>query len=200
MFKLICVTNRRLCTDNFLQRVELLVQSGADGMILREKDLNEIEYEALAKQVLGISSPYQVPCVLHNFPNSARRLGVKSIHLPLPILRTLSCKERADFTEIGTSCHSLKDAKEAQKLGCSYFTMGHIFPTDCKKGLPPRGLDRLEEICSAVPLPVYAIGGIKPENIDRVQAAGASGACIMSGLMRCSDPSSYIAAYKEKLS
>ena len=68
-------------------------------------------------------------------------------------------------------------------LGASYVTGGHIFATDCKKGVPPRGLDFLKAVCSSVNIPVYAIGGINGDNINSVLNAGASGACIMSGLM-----------------
>ena len=66
-------------------------------------------------------------------------------------------------------------------------TAGHIFATDCKAGLPPRGTDFLKEVCSAVQIPVYAIGGIRPEEkqIEKVLSCGAAGACIMSGMMEC---------------
>ena len=89
------------------------------------------------------------------------------------------------FSQIGTSVHSVEDALEAQKLGATYITAGHIYATDCKKGLPPRGLDFLRDVCRAVDIPVYAIGGIK---IDQAQFTdilncGAAGGCIMSGMM-----------------
>ncbi|MGN0713417.1 MAG: thiamine phosphate synthase [Anaerovoracaceae bacterium] len=50
-------------------------------------------------------------------------------------------------------------------------------------------------MCKAVAIPVYAIGGISPENIDAVRAAGAAGACVMSGLMRCEDPKNYLTSF-----
>ena len=53
---------------------------------------------------------------------------------------------KAYFEEIGVSCHSLEDALEAQQLGATYLTAGHIFETDCKKGLPGRGLDFLTSV------------------------------------------------------
>ena len=64
---------------------------------------------------------------------------------------------------------------------------GHIYATDCKKGLPPRGLEFLEEICRSVSLPVYAIGGIRLDRkqIEKTLAAGARGVCVMSGAMTC---------------
>ncbi len=46
-------------------------------------------------------------------------------------------------------------------MGASYLTAGHIYATDCKRGLPPRGLGFLKEVCREVSIPVYGIGGIK---------------------------------------
>ena len=88
---------------------------------------------------------------------------------------------------LGCSVHSVQEAREAETLGADYLIAGHIYATDCKKGLPPRGLDFLEEICRSVSLPVYAIGGIRPdqEQIEKTLAAGARGLCVMSGAMTC---------------
>lgn len=92
----------------------------------------------------------------------------------------------ADFHKIGTSVHSVEDAIEAQRLGATYVTAGHIFTTDCKKGLPPRGLDFLKNVCEAVTIPVYGIGGIKfdPYQWGDLKNQGACGGCIMSGMMQ----------------
>ena len=72
---------------------------------------------------------------------------------------------------------------EAQASGCTYITAGHVFETDCKKGLPGRGVDFLRNVCAAVDIPVYGIGGIDADNIALVRDAGARGACLMSSLM-----------------
>lgn len=74
---------------------------------------------------------------------------------------------------------------------------GPHFPTDCKKGLPPRGLELLREVCAAVSVPVFAIGGISAENIAAVKEAGAAGACVMSGFMRCADPAAYLREFRK---
>lgn len=187
MSDILCVTNRRLCREDFLARIEKIAASRPAGIILREKDLTEKEYEALAVEVLAICRKYHTPCILHSFAATAKKLGCRALHLPLPRLRGLPAKERENFTVLGASCHSVADAMEAEALGCTYITAGHIFDTDCKKGLPGRGLGFLKEICSSVSLPVYAIGGINAENLAQVKAAGAKGACIMSTAMMCDD-------------
>ncbi len=79
------------------------------------------------------------------------------------------------------------DAEEAQALGCTYITAGHIFQTDCKKGMPGRGAEFLQNVCNAVDIPVYAIGGIDSHNIALVRDTGADGACLMSSLMVTDD-------------
>ena len=55
----------------------------------------------------------------------------------------------------------------------------------CKKGLAPRGLGFLKDVCSTVNVPVYAIGGIKfdEKQWEELKQNGASGGCIMSGMM-----------------
>lgn len=64
------------------------------------------------------------------------------------------------------------------------WTLGHIFATQCKPGLPPRGLALLKEVCTHSPIPVYAIGGITLANLPQVLEAGAAGGCMMSGFMK----------------
>lgn len=188
MSEVLCVTNRTLCAGNFLERIAAIADQHPAGIILREKDLSEGEYEALARQVLEICKARSVQCILHTFAPAALRLGADAIHLPLPVLRRLTAAEKARFSVLGASCHSVEDALEAQQLGCTYITAGHVFATDCKQGLPPRGLDFLGQVCRAVDIPVYAIGGICPENIRAVLDVGARGGCVMSGLMTCQDP------------
>ena len=100
--------------------------------------------------------------------------------------------QKAQFKEIGASCHSVEDALEAVRLGSTYLTAGHIFDTDCKKGLPGRGLDFLRAVCENVSVPVYGIGGINCENLVDVRKAGAKGACVMSGAMQCEDVGFYL--------
>lgn len=192
MYEIMCVTNRHLCKKDFLWRVEEIAKSQSCSMILREKDLSEKEYKQLAKRVLSICQKYSASCILHTFVNTAMELNVDKIHVPMSVLRELSPERKSYFSVIGASCHSVEEAVEAEHLGCTYITAGHIFETDCKKGLLPRGLGFLKEVCESVTIPVFAIGGMDSENITSVYEVGAEGICIMSGLMSCENVKNYI--------
>lgn len=200
---IICMTNRHVAAEAagisdadgdegraaFLAQLRRVAERKPKAVILREKDLAEEEYRALAKDVLAICHAAQVSCILHTYADVAEELDADGLHLPLPVLREW-CRQHDDgsalrsrFRVLGASCHSVTDVREAASLGCSYVTVGHIYATACKKGLPPRGLVLLRDCAVASPVPVYAIGGITRGRMPEVLAAGAEGACVMSGLM-----------------
>jgi len=183
MSDIFCVTNRKLCQEDFLARIERIAACYPAGIILREKDMKPDSYKELAAAVMKVCEQYTIKCILHSFPDVAFSLHADAIHLPLHLLRELSPEQKSCFRVLGASCHSVEDALEAQTLGCTYITAGHVFETDCKKGLPGRGLEFLQNVCTAVDIPVYGIGGIDTHNIALVRDAGASGACLMSSLM-----------------
>ena len=200
MSDVICVTNRKLCPGSFMEKLKEILEAAPAAVILREKDLPEEEYEKLAAEALKLAGETQTLCILHTFRNVAEKLHSKAIHLPMPILRTLTEEEKACFSILGASCHSVEEAQEAEKLGCTYITAGHVFATDCKKGLPPRGTAFLSNVCKAVSIPVYAIGGIGPENFQMVKEAGAAGGCIMSSIMQCGQADRYLKEFEDEIS
>ena len=199
MFELVAVTNRRLCRGDYLEQLEKIAASGVSGLILREKDLSPADYKALAKQVLPNCSRYGVDCILHCFWEVASELGVNRIQLSLSDFEQIPAEFKPRFAKIGVSIHSLEQAQRAALLGATGLTAGHIFPTACKEGIAPRGLRFLEEVCRRIFLPVYAIGGITPENAASVRGTGAAGACVMSALMEAKEPSALIRQIRKKL-
>lgn len=131
-------------------------------------------------------------------PSVCTRLGVPRLHLSLGELE--ACPQLREQVELlGVSVHTPAEAVRAQALGANYVTAGHVFDTDCKKGLPGRGLAFLVSVCAAVTIPVYAIGGIGMDNLSAVAQTGAAGACLMSGLMTCPNPAEMVCALRERL-
>ncbi|MGN1090727.1 MAG: thiamine phosphate synthase [Huintestinicola sp.] len=185
MFKVICVTQRSLVKGDFCEQIEKICKAGADRVILREKDMSPAEYTELAKRVMEICSRYDVPFSVNTFTDIAKELGSENIHLSY---RDFAGGKGKGFACVGVSVHSAEEAAAAERGGASYLIAGHIFVTDCKKGIPPRGTQYLEEICRRVSVPVYGIGGINEDNAKEVSVTGADGVCIMSGLMKAEHP------------
>lgn len=186
---LIAVTDSASCPRPLpeqIERLAKLTELRPQAVILRAKALDKAAYRTLALQAQQSCEAAGIPLILHSDWQLARELGISMLHLPLALLRQISEYERAYFTWLSTSVHSVGEAQEAQALGATVLIAGHIYTTQCKAGLAPRGLGFLQNVCSAVNLPVYAIGGISFDASQHaeLQANGARGACVMSAYMR----------------
>ncbi|WP_303871501.1 thiamine phosphate synthase [Acetobacterium wieringae] len=184
---LICITNQKLCQDDFLSRIEEIAKGQPHAIMLREKDLSEPDYRELAINVKEICDRYRVRLIINHNLEIAEELKVEAVQVSIHDIRR-ECEAIRNFKQVGVSVHSVEQAREAEVWGADYLIAGHIFPTDCKKGLPARGLIFLKEVCNAVAIPVFAIGGISEVNYKITLMAGAKGVCIMSEAMTTDHP------------
>lgn len=195
---LISVSQKSISNGDFFERVEEIAKAQPDFFILREKDIKIDDYNILAKKCFEICKKYNTKLSVNTNIKSAIEIGIKNIHLPF----SLFCEkinELKYFENIGVSVHSKDEAIKAEKLKASYIIAGHIYNTDCKKGLEGRGLKYLEEICNSVSIPVYGIGGINIEKIPEVMKTGAYGVAVMSEFMKCENPYERVIEYKDIL-
>lgn len=181
---IICVTNRKLAVRPFLEQIKYVCEKKPKAIVLREKDMEYEAYLKLAENVKKICDSYEVKFIPHFFFEVCDALGVSDIHLPL--WKQEDIKEKLLKKNIGVSVHSADEAVRAKELGASYLFAGHIFETDCKKDIRPRGVLFLEEVCKAVDIPVYAIGGMYADKklLKEMKDKGAAGMAIMSDFMR----------------
>ena len=199
--KLNIISNRKLCENENLekqiekifsayQRKIILENFEIVALTLREKDLYKNEYLKLVEKIYPICQKYRIDLILHQ--NYDLRLdnkyNIKGLHLSYNTFKSLNKNIREElikkYKKIGVSIHSLDEAKEVENLGANYVVAGHIFKTDCKKDLEPRGLEFIQELSSALIIPIFVIGGINQENSHLVINNGAFGVCMMSSLMK----------------
>ena len=199
--KLNIISNRKLCeNENLEKQIEkifsdykrkiILENFEIVALTLREKDLNKNEYLKLIEKVYPICQKYKINLILHqNYDlNLDDKYKIDGIHLSYDIFKSLNQNIKAElikkYKRIGVSIHSLEEAKDVESLGASYVVAGHIFKTDCKKGLEPRGLKFVEDLSSILTIPIFAIGGIDEKNSLSVIDSGAFGICMMSSMMK----------------
>lgn len=181
-----------------MKQIEKIAAAKPFGIVLREKDLPVKEYSELARQARDICRSADTSLIVHSHPAVARELGIPALHMPLDALGKMSSEERKEFEVLGASCHSVEDVLRAKAYGCDYVTAGHVYATDCKPGLPPRGADFLAEVCGpAAPMPVFALGGLTPARAPEVRRAGAAGFAMMSSAMDAENPEELFRKYSE---
>ena len=199
--KLNIISNRKLCENENLERQIkkiflayekkiILKNFEIVSLTLREKDLDKNEYLNLVEKIYPICKKHKINLILHqNYDlNLDDRYMIKGLHLSYEIFKSLNKNIREGlikkYKRIGVSIHSLEEAREVENLGASYIVAGHIFETDCKKGLEPRGLKFVEELSSILTIPIFAIGGMDEKNSQSVIDSGAFSVCMMSSLMK----------------
>lgn len=195
MLKIIAITNHELATANYWDQIEQIAASDVDAIILREKNLSEEDYTDYAKRTLRLCSIHQKTCILHQFGKASIRLHIPRFHCSLAYLESHSSLLYY-MTTLGVSVHSAEEAVRAEQLGATYIMASHVFATNCKKQLPPIGVETVKAICNAVKIPVYALGGITPETATQLRNVPIAGVALMSGLMTCTNIPAYIQALR----
>lgn len=179
----ICITDRHLCHRPFQDQMRIVAAMKPKAVILREKDVMEDTYRILAERILPVCEEQGVPMIVHTFYNVALEMGIKRVQIPLSQLRDVPEETRKQFEVLGTTVHSVEDAKEAVSLGATYLTASLASGGAHEYGTQNKLLDFLEEVSSAVDVPVYALGGASREQLDDCLARDAAGICMMSRLM-----------------
>ena len=150
-FKLIAVTDANTCPRSLPEQVKriALCAHKPQQLILRAKELDSKAYTELAQKVLTICQKHGIELIIHSHWQLALELGVKRVHLPLSLLAQTPLEARQRLF-ISSSAHSVAEAQKAIEQGAKALIAGHIYTTNCKASMPPRGLSFLRNIHAAV--------------------------------------------------
>lgn len=165
--------------------VKAALQGGVKAVQLREKDLSADELLPLAKRLRVLTTSHGARLFINDNLDIALKVKADGVHLGEHSLSAAAARQRlgADYL-IGVSTHSKKDILLAAEQGADFVTFGPVYATPSKAAYgAPQGLAALAEVCKASRLPVFALGGITPEKVTDVYAAGASGIALISAII-----------------
>lgn len=184
------------------QSAQYTESSESIGGVENSQSVKEAENSQSAEGAQIAESARRLPTLfVHNFADFALSAGVRNLWLPLGVLRSFSAAHgaeflRANFKKLVASCHSEAEAREALELGAGAICLSHIFATDCKAGLAPKGLNLIHAVREFFAGEIYALGGITPRNFASVLRAGADRIAVMSSAMAARDATSFIAEFQ----
>ena len=193
MSNLVVITDLKLCKDNIYKRVFKFLNYGAN-VVLRAKELSENEYFKFANEVFKSCASFKEQIFIHKFVNIALSLECKNIWLPLKELEIYK-GDLVKFDKIVASTHSADEVKSALNLGASSICLSHIYKTDCKFNLAPKGLNLISNVRQFYNGEIYALGGINSSNFNDCLNVGANKICIMSKAMKCKNESEFVKSF-----
>lgn len=200
-FRLYLVTDRRQTGGRPLaEAVEECLAAGLRAVQLREKDLSDGEFRALARSIRDSTRRAGSRLFVNGRLDVALDVqadGLQRGHDALPVAVVRS---RAPELLIGASVHRLEEARAAARDGADFIVFGPVYDTPSKRGYgPPQGLQALRDVVTAVALPVFAVGGVTPERVPAVCAAGADGVAVISAILATQHPAEATKAFVDAL-
>ena len=175
--------------EEFLYRVEQALMGGITLLQLREKDKSTREYMDLANKVHTLTKKYNVPLIIDDRVDVALAIDAEGVHvgqsdMPVSTARKLMGNDKI----VGATTKTVPQALEAYEQGADYLGVGAIYPTTTKVKTVLTSTETLGNICSAVPIPVNAIGGLNKDNVDVLKGIPIAGICVVSAIMKADDP------------
>lgn len=181
---LYAVTDRHWLDGRTLKEVVLeSLEGGVTMLQLREKHLDEAHFLEEAKELQMLCRSWHVPFLINDNVEIALAMNADGIHVGQSDMAAGDVRKKlGDDKIIGVSAQTVEQALLAEKAGADYLGVGAVFPTSSKDDANEVTYETLKAICSAVSIPVVAIGGITQENIHQLAGSGICGAAVISAI------------------
>ncbi len=163
---------------------EICVRQGIRFLQLREKSLSDKELLRAAAEIKSVTEGSDTLFVMNDRADLAYLSGADCLHLGQDDIRVSDARQIVGEMPIGLSTHSLSQVAAAMDHNPLYIGFGPVYPTTTKANPDPTvGVNLLSEAIKLSKVPVVAIGGIFPENINTIVDAGAKNLCLVRHLM-----------------
>lgn len=185
-----------------ISAVRAALSAGAPVIQVRpdDRDTDRAAYD-LALHVADLCARYHAICLVNDLLHVALAVGAHGAHvgaddLPVDVARRILGPDAV----LGGTCRDPDAARAAQRAGATYLGVGPAHPSYTKDGLPePLGAEGIRAVAEAVDVPVIAIGGITPERVPALLAAGAHGVAVIGAISRTADPARATRAFLDAL-
>ena len=182
--RLYAVTDRSWLNGQTLyEQVEQALKGGVTLVQLREKGLEAEQFLQEARQIQQLCRRFGVPLIINDSIEVALAVDADGVHLGQDDANAAQARQLLGKDKIiGVSAHNVQEALQAVQDGADYLGSGAVFGSGTKTNVSTLPMQTLREICSAVPIPVVAIGGITEQNLQQLSGSGIAGAAVVSAI------------------
>lgn len=165
-----------------INKLKRAMHAGARWIQLREPGMPAKDYDRLAHDVLALCREHGAKLLLNATPEQALRCGADGVHLKSTRLMQSTTRPLDDRHWVAASCHNEAELAQAQGLGVDFVVLGPVKATASHPHIRPMGWERFRRYCKTSWLPIFALGGMRIDDIVSARAAGAQGMAMISGM------------------
>lgn len=170
------------------EQAESSLKGGVTCVQLREKELDEAAFLEEAIEMKKLCEKYGVPFIINDNVDIAVKCGADGVHVGQSDMAAGNVRKAVgDKMIVGVSAQTVEQALEAQAAGADYLGVGAVFPTSTKSDAREVSFQTLKDICTAVDIPVTAIGGINKRNMAELSGTGIDGVALVSAIFAAED-------------
>ena len=186
---LYAVTDRHWTGEKTLyQQTEEAILGGTTFLQIREKELNEADFEKEALELQALCKKHKIPFIVNDNVELAKKIDADGVHVGQEDMNACKVRELLGPNKIlGVSAQTVEEAILAEKQGADYLGVGAVFPTGSKSDAIDVSHETLKAICKAVKIPVVAIGGITKDNLCQLKGSGIAGISVISAIFAQKD-------------
>jgi thiamine-phosphate diphosphorylase len=181
---------------DFLERARQVMQAGGARVAVhvRAPRLGGRELYHLACSIVQLQSETGAWAVVNDRADVALASGARGVQLTSRSMAVADVVAFAPELWVGASVHSSQDAQSAREGGARWLVAGHA-TGGTMAGEVDRGTGFIERLTADPAVPVIAIGGVRPENVPRLVAAGAHGVAVIRGVWNANDAGAAVIEY-----
>ena len=161
--------------EDWLHKLQTALNAGVQLIQLRAHDLSEDEYAKRAASALELTRAAGARLILNADPSMLERVDADGIHLTTERLSHFSSRPVASAKWLSCACHNVAQLHNAIELNADMATFSPVQETESHPGVEALGWQTFNEAIEAIPVPVYALGGLGRSDIRRARGLGGQG-------------------------
>jgi 8-oxo-dGTP diphosphatase len=166
----------------FFAQLKKALDSGLRLIQVREKQLSTAELKTFAAGVIALAKPYAAQVLINADIDLARELDADGVHLTANQLMALQSKP--ENLLCAASCHNAFELAQAQSIALDFVVLAPVMPTLSHPGAQPLGWQSFMHLIKDYSLPVYALGGLQPQDLATAWEHGAHGIAMQRAVLR----------------
>lgn len=167
---------------DFLNRLENSLKKGIKLVQLRCKNCTAEEYLSLVNESILLCESYHSTLLLNSSVDVFKRSKAHGLHLTGKQLLRFESRPIGDAYVLSASCHTLNDIEKAKTIKADIILVSPVKETKSHPGVAGIGWELFSELISNNDIPVYALGGMRPDDLEEAKVAGAQGIAAISSL------------------
>ncbi|WP_051347276.1 Nudix family hydrolase [Thiomicrorhabdus chilensis] len=169
--------------EDGLRRLRLALENGVRLAQLKLAKIAPSDRDAVVEAFRALSTEYQAILLLNASPEVLQKYeGLDGIQLSASQAEQYSARPIDLNHLLAVSTHDLSGMRHALAIGADLILLSPIQFTKAHPDLQAIGWSRLNEWLKEIPVPVYALGGMGLEDMQKATASGAQGVMLTRGV------------------